>query len=49
MTFNQFKKTKFYVGMFKYMLTQYSEDFTKEVLKDLYLRAESQGTLNTYK
>jgi hypothetical protein len=34
MTYEQFKQTKFYTGMFKYMLTQYSPEFTETVLKE---------------
>lgn len=49
MTYEQFKQTKFYTGMFKYMLTQYSPEFTETVLKDLYFRKESQDTLDTLK
>ena len=49
MTYEQFKQTKFYTGMFKYMLTQYSPEFTETVLKDLYRRADKNETLDSYK
>ena len=49
MTYEQFKQTKFYTGMFKYMLTQYSQEFTETVLKDLYFRADRNETLDSYK
>ena len=49
MTYEEFKQTKFYTGMFKYMLTQYSPEFTETVLKDLYFRADRNETLDSYK
>ena len=47
MNFTQFTNTQFYITTFNHMLTKYTEEFTKTVLRDLYFRMEYKGTLET--
>ena len=49
MTYEQFQETEFYKTTFKYMLSEYSEKFTRQCLKDFYFRKEYAGTLDTLK
>ena len=49
MTYEQFQQTEFYKTTFEYMLSEYSEKFTKQCLKDFYFRKEYAGTLDTLK
>ena len=49
MTYEQFQQTEFYKTTFEYMLSEYSEKFTRQCLKDFYFRKESAGTLDTLK
>ena len=45
MNFQQFQNTNFYKTTFNHMLTKHTEEFTSEVLKDVYFRFEYQGLL----
>ena len=49
MTYEQFQETEFYKTTFEYMLSEYSEKFTRQCLKDFYFRKEYAGTLDTLK
>ena len=49
MTYEQFTQTEFYKTTFEYKLSEHSEKFTKECLKDLYFRKQYAGTLETIK
>ena len=49
MTYEQFQQTEFYKTTFEHMLSEYSEKFTRQCLKDFYFRKEYAGTLDTLK